>query len=69
MQFISIFADKSSYLWKEQKELLSEMGVSVGDDPRNPDALDQLEQLDNLEEEMGGVYMEANKELKNVTRR
>ena len=69
VQFIYIFADNSSNLWKEQKELLSEMGLSVGDDPRNPDTLDQLEKLDDLEDEMGEAYLEGNYQLKNVTRR
>ena len=45
------------------------MGLSVGDDPRNPDTLDQLEKLDDLEDEMGEAYLEGNYQLKNVTRR
>ena len=45
------------------------MGIPVGDNPADPDTLKQLEKLDELEDEMGEVYMEGNQQLKSVTRR
>ena len=69
MQFTFIFTDNPSKLWREQKELLSEMGIPVGENPADPDTLKQLEKLHELEDEMGEVYMEGNQQLKSVTRR
>ena len=58
-----------SNLWRQQKEILSELGVVVGNSPRNVDTLDRVERLAEVEDEMGEVYMQPNYRLNNFSRR